>query len=102
MIQAPENLVTERLVLRRPAMTDAPAVYDYGGDPDVTRYLIFPTHASRADAEEFLRTCPTRWDSGEEFCWLIHPNVSPEPRDCYVYAKVRGEGGETAKGLDHV
>ncbi|PYN54259.1 MAG: GNAT family N-acetyltransferase, partial [Candidatus Rokuibacteriota bacterium] len=23
--------------------------------------------------------------------WIIHPNISPEPRDCYVYAKVRGE-----------
>jgi [ribosomal protein S5]-alanine N-acetyltransferase len=67
MIQAPQNLVTERLVLRRPAMTDAAAVYEYGRDPEVTRYLIFPTHGSRADAEEFLRTCPTRWDSGEEF-----------------------------------
>ena len=21
--------------------------------------------------------------------WLVHPNVSPEPRDCFLYAKVR-------------
>ncbi len=21
--------------------------------------------------------------------WMIHPNVSPDPRDCYVYARVR-------------
>ena len=21
--------------------------------------------------------------------WLVHPNVSPEPRDCFVYARVR-------------
>jgi [ribosomal protein S5]-alanine N-acetyltransferase len=21
--------------------------------------------------------------------WLRHPNISPEPRDCYVYARVR-------------
>jgi RimJ/RimL family protein N-acetyltransferase len=21
--------------------------------------------------------------------WVIHPNVSPEPRDCYMYALVR-------------
>jgi [ribosomal protein S5]-alanine N-acetyltransferase len=174
---APERLLTERLVLRRPTMTDVGAVYSYGCDPEVTRYLIFPTHRSPADAERFLGTCSARWDSGEEFCWLItlqsdeaigsiacrvrghaadigyalarshwrrgyateageavvawaaslgrvyrvwavcdidnvvsarvleklgmsregvlrrwsiHPNVSPEPRDCYVYAKVRG------------
>jgi len=23
--------------------------------------------------------------------WIIHPNISAEPRDCYVYAKVRSE-----------
>jgi hypothetical protein len=23
--------------------------------------------------------------------WIIHPNISPEPGDCYVYAKARGE-----------
>jgi hypothetical protein len=21
--------------------------------------------------------------------WFVHPNVSPEPRDCRVYARVR-------------
>jgi [ribosomal protein S5]-alanine N-acetyltransferase len=177
MTAPPETLHTDRLILRRPAPGDAPAVYDYGRDPHVTRYLIFPTHRSIADAEEFLATCPARWESGDEHCWLItlrgegsiigsiacrprghaldfgyalaraywrqgyateaagavvawagsnpdiyrvwavcdventasarvleklgltregvlrrwlrHPNISPEPRDCYVYARVR-------------
>ena len=177
----PETFLTDRLLLRRPMPTDAPAVYAYGSDPEVTRYLIFPTHTSVADAEDFLRTCPARWESGEEYCWvvtlrgqdraigaiacrvrghaadigyalgrpswrrgyateagravtawaagvpeihrvwavcdventasahvleklgmmregvlhrwLVHPNRSPEPRDCYVYARVRGETG---------
>src|SRR5438874_1047675 len=71
MPDAPETLLTDRLVLRRPAMSDAPAVYEYGRDPDVTRYLIFPTHRSVADAEAFLATCAARWTSGEEYCWLI-------------------------------
>jgi RimJ/RimL family protein N-acetyltransferase len=175
----PERLITARLVLRRPTPTDAPAVHEYGRDPAVTRHLIFPTHTSLADAEAFLDTCPARWESGEEYCWVItlpaqnltigsiacrvrghaadigyalasahwrrgyaaeagqavvawasdlpevyrvwavcdventasarvleklgmlregvlrrwsvHPNISAEPRDCYVYAKVRGE-----------
>jgi len=175
----PDTLVTGRLVLRRSTLTDAPAVYEYGRDPEVTRYLVFQTHKSVADAEGFLSTCRSRWESGEEYCWLItlsgqdrtsgsigcrvrghavdigyalasahwhhgyateagraviawaadlpevyrvwafcdventasarvleklgmsregvlrrwiiHPNISPEPRDCYVYAKVRSE-----------
>jgi RimJ/RimL family protein N-acetyltransferase len=179
MTPPPEILVTDRLVLRRPTPSDAPAVYEYGRDPDVTRYLVFRTHRSLAEAEVFLDTCRSRWESGEEYCWLItlrgqdrvigsiaarvrghsvdlgyaltsaqwhhgyateaggvvmawavnlsgvyrmwavcdventasarvleklgmvregvlrkwmiHPNVSPSPRDCYVYAKVRSE-----------
>ena len=174
-----DTLVTDRLVLRRPTLTDSPAIYEYGLDPDVTRYLVFRTHKSLADAEAFLGTCRSRWGAGEEYCWLItlsgqnrgigsvacrvrghavdigyalaraywhhgyateagraviawaanlpkvyrvwadcdvenaasarvleklgmsregvlrrwiiHPNTSPAPRDCYVYAKVRGE-----------
>jgi RimJ/RimL family protein N-acetyltransferase len=175
----PDTLMTDRLLLRRPTLTDAPAVYEYGRDPEVTRYLIFHTHKSLADAEGFLGACRSRWESGEEYCWLItlsgqhrvigsivcrvrgyavdigyalasahwrhgyateagravvawaadlpevhrvwavcdvenaasarvleklgmsregilrrwiiHPNISPEPRDCCVYARVRGE-----------
>jgi len=67
----PDTLVTDRLVLRRPTLADAPAVYEYGRDPEVTRYLIFRTHNSVADAEAFLDTCQSRWESGEEYCWLI-------------------------------
>src|SRR5260370_42230906 len=67
----PDTLVTGRLVLRRPTLTDAPAVYEYGRDPEVTRYLVFQTHKSVADAEGFLSTCRSRWESGEEDCWLI-------------------------------
>lgn len=52
-------------------MTDATSVYAYASDPEVTRYLSFPTHRSVADAEQFLARCTVRWDSGREFCWLI-------------------------------
>ena len=64
-------MTTDRLVLRRPTLNDASSVYAYGSDPEVTRYLAFPTHRSVADAEQFLAACATRWDSGQEFCWLI-------------------------------
>jgi RimJ/RimL family protein N-acetyltransferase len=71
MIRPPDTLTTERLLLRRPRRTDVDAVYEYGRDPEVTRYLIFPTHRSRADAERFLAGCGQRWGSGEEYCWVI-------------------------------
>ena len=71
MIRPPDTLTTERLLLRRPRRSDATALYEYGGDPEVTRYLIFQTHRSRADAERFLAGCAQRWESGEEYCWVI-------------------------------
>src|ERR1700752_2137014 len=71
MMPPPDTLVTDRLVLRRPTLTDAPAVYEYGRDPEVTRFLVFPTHTSLADAEGFLAACQPRWESGEEYGWLV-------------------------------
>ena len=67
----PERMVTDRLVLRRPTKNDAAAVFAYASDPEVTRYLAFPTHQSIAAAETFLAACADRWESGREFCWLI-------------------------------
>jgi len=40
-------LETKRLILRRITADDAPAMYqNWASDPDVTRYLVWPTHAS--------------------------------------------------------
>jgi ribosomal-protein-alanine N-acetyltransferase len=53
-------LETERLVLRpwRPEK-DAPAVFAYASLPEVTKYMIFDTHASVNDAHEYLERCKT-------------------------------------------
>ena len=54
--QAPE---TERLILRRFSLRDAEAMYtNWASDPEVTRYLTWPTHAgvdaSRAVLEDWV------------------------------------------------
>jgi RimJ/RimL family protein N-acetyltransferase len=89
MKPAPETLVTDRLVLRRPRLADAPAVYEYGRDPEVTRFLVFQTHRSVADAEDFLGTCRPRWESGEEYCWVITLGGQDRPIGS-IGARVRG------------
>jgi ribosomal-protein-alanine N-acetyltransferase len=48
------QLETERLILRSLRPEDKEAIYDYASDPEVTRYMLFNTHASIADAEAFL------------------------------------------------
>jgi ribosomal-protein-alanine N-acetyltransferase len=180
MLPAPETLITDRLILRRPQLTDAAALFEeYCQDPDVTKYLIWRPHRDLTETLDFLTGCLARWESGEELTWgitqkgtdrvigmiacrlrghaadlgyvlarqywnrgyvteavravvawvghlesifhvwavcdtangasawvlekvgmtregvlrrwLVHPNVSAEPQDCFVYAKVRGE-----------
>jgi ribosomal-protein-alanine N-acetyltransferase len=180
MRHAPEILNTDRLMLRRPQLTDVAALFEeYCQDPDVTRYLIWHPHQDLAETLNFLTGCVSRWESGEELTWgitqqghdrvigmvacrlrghaadlgyvlarqywsrgyvteavravvewaghlesifrvwavcdtangasarvlekvgmtcegvlrrwIVHPNVSAEPRDCFVYSRVRGE-----------
>jgi [ribosomal protein S5]-alanine N-acetyltransferase len=57
-----EAIETERLVLRRPVASDAPAIFSrYASDPDVTRYMSWPTHTSVNDAHTFVRFCDELW-----------------------------------------
>lgn len=63
---------TERLTLRPPALSDAEAVFrNYACDPEVTRYLTWRPHTDVAQAEEFLKSCLGRWESGVELTWVI-------------------------------
>jgi|SRR5581483_6489129 len=76
MTDAPEILTTERLVLRRPALTDATDIYAYAHDPEVTRYMVWLTHREITESIAFLETCGPRWEAGEEYCWAI--TITPE------------------------
>jgi RimJ/RimL family protein N-acetyltransferase len=177
-ISPPERIETNRLVLRRPLLSDADDIFDnYAFDPEVTRFVTWRPYKKRSEVRPFLQSRLARWDSGEEYSWaatipeddrvigmiacrlrghaadigyvlgrrfwnhgyvtesakaivdwainlnfvyrvwavcdvenrasarimekvgmqregilrryVVHPNVSPEPRDCFVYAKVR-------------
>ena len=64
--------MTERLVLRRTALRDSVAIYEeYATDPEVTRYLTWRPHSSPENLPVFLRGLVARWDSREEFSWVI-------------------------------
>ena len=57
-----EVLSTARLILRRPEVADAQGIFDrYASDPEVTRYLAWPTHRSLADTEAFLAFSDSEW-----------------------------------------
>jgi len=68
----PETLATERLLLRRPALDDAEAIFTaYASDPEVTRYLPWKPHRSAAETRAFLQRCLDSWQKGSTFPWVL-------------------------------
>ena len=49
------TIETPRLLLRPLTVADAPAVFAWGSDPEVNRYMASPLERSVADAEAWLR-----------------------------------------------
>ena len=89
MIQVPEIFTTERLVMRRPLLSDAVDIYEYASDPEVARYMAWRTHSDIRESVAFLETCAPAWESGQEFCWVVI--IKPEDRAVGAIAcRVRG------------
>jgi RimJ/RimL family protein N-acetyltransferase len=87
---APAIVTTERLLLRRPTAADARDVFArYASDPEVTKYLGWPTHRSIADTETFLTFCDAQWRHWGGGPYLI------ESRDRGILLGSTGLGLET-------
>ncbi|MFI4943612.1 MAG: GNAT family N-acetyltransferase [Burkholderiales bacterium] len=70
-------------------MTEAAgAVVDWALEhPTIHRVWAVTDVDNRASARVLEKTGMTR--EGRLRAWLIHPNLSPEPRDCWCYARIR-------------
>jgi len=79
MIVVPETISTPRLLLRRPKAADAAAVFEYGGDPEVARFMDWPLLSELQDASRATENAQPRWDSGDEYSWrvTIKPDDTP-------------------------
>src|SRR5438552_10421987 len=68
MPRAPEKVTTARLVLRRPHACDAADIFArYASNPEVTRYVGWPTHRTVDDTHGFLAFSDDqcdRWPAG--------------------------------------
>jgi [ribosomal protein S5]-alanine N-acetyltransferase len=64
-------LETERLILRPITVADADEVFEYGSDPEVTKYMIFPTHTTLADSIMWLETVPDSFAKRERMTFAI-------------------------------
>lgn len=72
MLNPPETIETERLVLRVPVMEDAAAMLEsYARDPEVTRYLVWKPMQSLEEAEKSVTSRVEGWRKGFSFSWTI-------------------------------
>jgi [ribosomal protein S5]-alanine N-acetyltransferase len=77
-VNPPETIVLQRIRLRRPVLSDAEAIFEYGTDPEVARYTDWPIRTSVDDLVDSLRGRSALWESGAEFYWVI--TLSEEDR----------------------
>jgi RimJ/RimL family protein N-acetyltransferase len=93
MLTVPDSFTTPRLYLRRPQQSDAPAVFEYGSDPEVTRYMDWPALVDLQAAIKATERAVRRWESGEEYAWrfTVRPDDTPVGG---VACSIKGQGAE--------
>jgi len=69
---APNAVETPRLLLRRPRPSDADAIFArYSSDPEVTRYVGWPTHRAVEETQAFLDYSDDEWSRWPAGPYLI-------------------------------
>jgi [ribosomal protein S5]-alanine N-acetyltransferase len=72
MISAPVQLATARLVLRKPELDDAGAIFEtYGRDVEVTKFLTWRPDRTPEGPRKFLESTLAAWEEGNRFAWTI-------------------------------
>jgi ribosomal-protein-alanine N-acetyltransferase len=75
--RAPEQIETERLLLRPPGPGDAAQIFRrYASDPAVTTYMSFPRHRSLSDTTMFLDFSAFEWTVNGCGPYLVRSRVS--------------------------
>ncbi len=65
------ELETERLLLRKMRPDDAEAMFAYASNPEVTRYVLWETHGSMKESEDFLRSASEGYERGDFGGWGV-------------------------------
>ncbi len=67
----PQEIETDRLLLRAPRAEDAELVYErYASDAAVTKYVGFPRHRSVEDARAFIAMASEEWSKGNPMAYF--------------------------------
>lgn len=75
-----KELETERLILRRFTINDADNMYkNWASDPEVTKYLMWPTHDSVHISRDILNTWISNYEKKDFYQWAIVPKDLNQP-----------------------
>ena len=67
-----QKLDTDRLILRRFVIEDAEDMYrNWASDPEVTKFLTWPAHASADISRMLLNDWISRYETGDYFNWAM-------------------------------
>ena len=71
-MKPPENISTERLILRKPRMDDVPAIFaGWVQDSEVTHFLTWRPHENIYQTESMLSTAIAAWNGESRFPYMI-------------------------------
>ena len=71
-MKPPEQISTERLLLRKPRMDDAPAVFEgWVQDTEVTHFLTWRPHENIEQTKTMLTRAIAAWDGDVRFPYMI-------------------------------
>jgi ribosomal-protein-alanine N-acetyltransferase len=78
-MKMPEQFETKRLVLRKPRLDDARAIFEgWAQDQEVTRYLTWRPHEQVEQTQEFVQSCIRAWEGETRFPYMITLKGSDE------------------------
>jgi [ribosomal protein S5]-alanine N-acetyltransferase len=90
MAEFPPVLMTERLSLDRAHVEDAADVFEYAKDPEVSKYMTFPTANTVEDVIPYLTSIQESMDFDREFHWGIRLDNSPKLMGMVTLRRLHG------------
>ncbi|MCT7984679.1 GNAT family N-acetyltransferase [Laspinema sp. A4] len=67
------TLESDRLILRKMSLEDAPDLFEYASDPEVAKYTTWHPHQSLEDSHIFLNSILKKYQNHECFDWgIVH------------------------------
>lgn len=79
-------------------MADAPAVFGYASDPEVTKYLAFRTLTHMSEAETFVGRCVANTAAGRAYTWLIARREGGAPIGT-IELRIKGTTGDVGYAI---